>query len=153
MTDTGDLAERRKRAVDALVKLVRGVGDAVLEEIAYGDSQAQAGHPEKHLAALREVVDDYDCRLNRRPNSSWFPSEPVELVSYGVNGDSLPAICACNALLMISDLEGGDFGYMDYRWTEKPGEDWFKGLPELYRGPLLDGMDVILEDWRCEGCI
>lgn len=143
MTDSADEAEAVARAVAGLVALIRAAPKSKIDAIAQGDSYASPADDAKHLAALREVVQQLDCRLDRQPDNSWWPREPVELVSYGVDGCDDEVVAVANALLMISDLETDKFGYMDYRWTNSPGEAFFRSLPERLGAPLLAGFRVL----------
>jgi len=52
-----------------------------------------------------------------------------------------------NALLMISDLEGGGYGYMDHRWNQSPGRPFFESLPDRFRHPLMAGFGLLRERW------
>ena len=147
MTETPDENARIAEAVAGLVRVIRAAPDEVVRSVAYGDSyEYEEGH-RKSLKALREVVDDLDCRLERQPNNHWHPREPIELVSYGVDGNGLFETVVANALLMISDLEGGEFGYMDYRWHHTPGRAYFEDLPERFRPPLMAGFDILTARW------
>jgi len=147
VTDELDEKARIAEAVAALVRLIREAPDEVIQRVAYGDSyEYEEGH-RKSLKALREVIDDLDCRLERQPKNHWHPREPIELVSYGVDGQGLFETVGANALLMISDLEKGDFDYMDYRWHETPGQAFFEGLPERFRAPLMAGFDILTARW------
>lgn len=135
---------KRQQVIDDLLALVRKfAAETLLEEIANGDSQAMPSDTPKHLAALHELRDRYDWRLNKQPNNHWHPREPIELISYDVDGRSRSAQTFCNALLMISDLEGGQMGYTDFRWSDAPGEDWFLALPEPIGPTLLAGFEVL----------
>lgn len=147
MEDTDRIA----KAVEGLVALIKSAPEAVVRAIAFGDSYAYEHESEKSLVKLREVIDDLDCRLEKQPDNSWHPREPIELVSYGVDGQSDHDTAVANALLMISDLETNDYGYMDFRWTDSPGQAWFEGLPSTLGAPLLAGMAVLRDRWREEG--
>lgn len=137
-------------AVNALVRLIRDAPPDVIAAVANGDSHSGEADNGKHLAALREVIAEQHCRLDRQADNHWFPREPVELVSYAADGQGIAESCVANALLMIADLEGGHMDYMDFRWHHSPGRAWFEALPEHYRTPLLDGFAVLFARWDAE---
>jgi hypothetical protein len=132
--------------IEALVALAKTAPETILKEIAGFDSHARAGDDVKHLAALKALWTTYECRLNRQPNNSWYPSEPIELASYAVDGQSQTLSAYCNVILLIADLEDGHMGYMGYRSEVKPGRAWFEALPEDFRGPLVAGLDMLLSE-------
>ncbi len=136
-----------EQAVAGLVALIRSAPDQVVVNIAHGDSYAGGDNDTKSVGALRDVIDDLDRRLERQPNNHWNPREPIELVSYGVDGQGLFETVVANALLMISDLELGDYDYMSYRWQQTPGQTFFEGLPERFRTPLPAGSDILRARW------
>ncbi len=130
-------SDRHERVVEDLLVLIRKFAtESLLEEIAYGDSQALHEDPPKHLAALHELRDRYDWRLHKQPNNSWHPCEPIELIAYAVDHHSKHAQVFCNALLVVSELDGTEQDYMNYRWFEAPGEAWFRSIDEPW-GPAL----------------
>lgn len=141
----------KAEVVAALVALVRAAPEQVIVNIAQGDSYADPADNAKHLTALKAVIDVHDCRLDRQANNHWYPREPLELVSYGADGQGLAETCVANALLMIADLSSGTQDYMDYRWHHTPGRAWFEALPERFRTPLLEGMKLLLAEWDAEG--
>lgn len=141
MTDT---STARQKAIDDLLVLIRKfAGPLLLQEIAEGDSQAMRGDDEKHMAALQELRDTYDWRLFRQPNNSRYPCEPIELIAYGVDHHSQAAQVLCNALLMVSELDGTEQDYMHYRWFETPGEAWFRNLNDPWHDALMAGFAVL----------
>ncbi|WP_135504094.1 hypothetical protein [Roseovarius aestuariivivens] len=138
---------RRRATTETLVRLVRDAATPDLRtEIAEGDSQAAAGDDRKHLAALNDLIDTYDCRLTRQSDNSWYPREPIELISYASDGHSRTSQVVCNALLMIAELEDDAQGHMAFRWFKTPGEAWFRALPDGFRDPLLDGFEALHAD-------
>ncbi|MEM7521421.1 MAG: hypothetical protein AAF307_10325 [Pseudomonadota bacterium] len=135
MTDVS--SERQKVIEDLLVLLRKFAGPNLLREIAEGDSQAMRGDEKKHMTALEELRDTYDWRLFRQPKNHWYPCEPIELIAYAVDHHSQPAQVFCNALLVVSELDGTEQDYMHYRWFETPGEQWFRNLNDPWRTPLI----------------
>ena len=147
MTDVAGEEARLADAVAGLVRMIREAPEEVLVSIAHFDSQALEGDDQKSEQALREVVEELDCRLDRQPDNHWNPREPIELAAYGVDGQSQSVTAIANALLMISDLEVGDFDYMSYRWNQTPGAAYYQNLPERFRAPLLAGFEVLKARW------
>lgn len=138
-----DLTQQRQQVIDTLLTLIRKfTTEALLEEIAGGDSQAMPEDSIKHLNALHDLRDRYDWRLYKQPDNSWYPCEPIELIAYAVGHHSKPAQVFCNALLVISELDGTEQDYMNYRWFEAPGEAWFRSLQEPWCSALLAGFTL-----------
>ncbi|MEL6452671.1 MAG: hypothetical protein AAFQ19_15560 [Pseudomonadota bacterium] len=132
-----DQTAQRQQVIDDLLVLIRAsAADNLLVEIATGDSQALPGDDKTHLAALHALRDSYDWRLFRQPDNSWYPCEPIELITYAVDSHSRAAQVFCNALLALSELDGTEQDYMAYRWFHTPGEAWFRALPAPW-GPAL----------------
>lgn len=139
---TADTARERAKAV--LVALVdKFAGPNLLAEIADGDSQALPNDGPKHLAALHDLRDNYGWSLHRQPNNHWYPSEPVELISYAADHHSQSSQVFCNALLMIADLDGAGCDVMHFRWFHHPGEAWFRRLNDPWGSALLAGFAVL----------
>ena len=135
-----DMDARREQVINDLLTLVRQHStEFLLEEIADGDSYAMPEDQAKHLSALHDLRDHYDWRLRNQPDNSWYPCEPIELISYAVDGRSKLAEMFCNALLVVSELDGTEQDYMNYRWFQSPGEAWFRDLDEPWRSALLAG--------------
>ncbi|MEL7256817.1 MAG: hypothetical protein AAFN80_03105 [Pseudomonadota bacterium] len=135
-----DPDKRHEQVIDDLLALIREhATEPLLEEIADGDSYAMPEDRVKHLAALHELRDHYDWRLRKQPDNSWYPCEPIELIAYAVDGRSRLAEMFCNALLVVSELDGTEQDYMNYRWFQSPGEAWFRGLDDPWRSALLAG--------------
>ena len=132
-----------------LVAIARTMPREVIKAISVFDSQMIRGDEVKHLAALEDLLTTYDCRLHLQPDTSWYPSEPIELASYAVDGQSVQLAAYCNVLLMIDDLEDGRMDHMDYRYTQTPGAAWFEALPDPFRVPLLEGF-ALLQSWDGE---
>lgn len=144
MTDQGaDRVATVETAVAGLVALIREAPKSKIQAIASADRHAYRDDKEKHLSALREVIEKFDCRLDRQSDNSWFPREPLELVSFGVDGWDVEVVAVANALLMISDLEGNKDDYMSFRWEKSPGEAFFRALPERLGAPLLTGFQLL----------
>lgn len=144
MTDqAGDRAAAVESAVAGLVALIRAAPKSKIDAIASADRHAYRDDKEKHLSALREVIEKHHCRLERQSDNSWFPREPLELVSFGVDGWDIEVVAVANALLMISDLEADKFDYMSFRWEKSPGEAFFRALPERLGAPLLTGYQLL----------
>ncbi len=138
-----DLDARREQVINDLLALIRKYsGELLLKEIADGDSQAMPKDGVKHLAALHDLRDSYDWRLQKQPDNSWYPCEPIELIAYAVDDHSQHAQIFCNALLVVSELDGTEQDYMNYRWFQSPGEAWFRGLEEPWRSALLAGFTL-----------
>ena len=132
------MMKQRQQVSDDLLALInRFAAESLLEEIADGDSQAMPEDTPKHLSALHELRDVYDWRLSRQSGNSWYPREPIELISYAADDHSLQAQVFCNALLMVADLEGATGGeFMHFRWFHAPGEAWYRALSDPW-GPAL----------------
>ena len=130
--------------IEDLLGLVRQLAtDSLLEEIAAGDSQAMAGDRSKHLAALLDLRDIYGWSLKSQPENHWYPSEPIELISFAGDGHSMRAQVFCNALLLVAQLDGCDLADMHFRWFEKPGEGWYRGLPNQWSQILQSGFAIL----------
>lgn len=136
-------AERQQVIDDLLVLIRKYASDALLDEVARGDSYANEADVLKHRAALDDLRDRHDWRLVRQPESSWYPSEPIELIAYAVDGYSKSAEMFCNALLMVAELEGSEYDHMGYRWFQTPGEAWFRALNDPWHAALLNGFGVL----------
>ena len=154
MTEASDDQARTAEVVAGLVRLIREAPDEVIQSVAYGDSYEDEDGCRKSLIALRQVLDELECRLDRQPDNFWHPREPVELVSYGADGQGGHDTAVANALLMISDLETGEQDYMSFRWQQSPGAAFFEALPPRLGAPLLAGFEILrarweLEDWWC----
>lgn len=147
MTDATSETERVTRAMNELAQLIRAAPSEVITTIACGDSYESEEGCRKSLAALREVIAELECRLERQPGNHWHPREPIELTSCGVDGQGVEATAIATALLMISDLEADQYGYMDYRWNFTPGRAFFESLPERFRSPLMAGFDIMRDRW------
>ncbi len=115
----------------------------MFETIANSEPYAVPGDADRHLRALDEVVTRFDGNLNRQPDNTWFPREPVELVSFGSGGRDPGVIAVANALLMIADLDRGRADYMFLRWHRHPGAAFFNALPPDLREPLLAGLAIL----------
>ena len=144
-------ADDVSKVIKQLIALVRKAPSGTLENIARGDSQGLPGDEKKHLPALQEVIDQFECHLERQRDNHWYPREVIELVSYGSGSEGLWAICVSNALLMISDLESDKFDYMSFRWERSPGKPFFENLPEPFKGPIMAGFDLLLARWERDG--
>ncbi len=135
---------RRQQAIDGLLTLIRKFGtESLLEEIADGDSYAMPGDTPKHLAALHDLRDHYDWRLAKQPDTSWYPREPIGLISYAVDNHSTSAQIFCNALLLVAELDGSDQDDMHFRWFKSPGEAWFRALANPWKDAFLAGFAVL----------
>ncbi|MEM8655279.1 MAG: hypothetical protein AAGF36_11075 [Pseudomonadota bacterium] len=130
--------------IDDLLALIRKhATDALLNEVACGDSYAGEADILKHRAALDDLRDHHGWRLERQPENTWYPSEPIELIAYAVDGYSKLAEMCCNALLMVAELDGAEHDHMAYRWFQTPGEAWFRALDNPWRTALLTGFAVL----------
>lgn len=147
MTDRPDERARVADAVAGLVRLIRQAPEEVLVSIAHFDSQALLDDHLRSERAIREVVEELDCRLDRQPDNHWNPREPIELAAYGVDGQGESVTAVANAFLMISDLEVDAFDYMEYRWNRAPGAAFFEDLPDHFREPLMAGFEVLKARW------
>lgn len=135
MTDTAAL---RQQVIEDLLVLIRKfASDGLLHEIANGDSQALTSAPPRHLAALHDLRDAHDWRLNRQTVHGRHPREPIELIAYAVDGHSLAAQMFCNALLAVAELEDAARDNMHFRWFNAPGEAWFRALNDPWRDALI----------------
>ena len=143
MTDT---TGQRAQVVADLVALAKTARPDILVAISEFDSQSMPSDFPKHLEALKDLWTTYECRLNRQPDNSWYPLEPIELASYAVDGQSTVLSAYCNVILMIADLEDGRHDYMGYRWFQTPGSDWFIQLAPGFRDPLLAGFHILHSD-------
>ncbi|MEL7131554.1 MAG: hypothetical protein AAGK77_03980 [Pseudomonadota bacterium] len=144
MSNPTSISASRQRVIDDLLVLIRKhATEALLDEVSYGDSYASEADVLKHRAALNTLRDQYEWRLVRQPGNTWYPSEPIELIAYAVDGGSTVAEMFCNALLLIAELEGSEYDYMGYRWFQTPGEAWFRALEDPWRTALLNGFAVL----------
>lgn len=121
-----------------LEQIVRSTPREDLELIANADSYAQSGDDAKHLAALIDLIESDNCRIDRSKDNSWFPLEPIELVAFHLHEGWERAFAACTAILMIDDIEAGEMDYMPFRW-ESLGERTYRRLPPELAEPILQG--------------
>lgn len=134
--------KRRDCAVEALRAAICTAPPELRDAIAAYDSQALPGDTEKHREALRRLIDEYECVLGRMPDSHWYPSERIELASFGVDGQGaiLTAFACC--FLLIDDLICDTMDHMGFRLTNSPGRAFFDTSPDRFRIPLLEGIAV-----------
>ncbi|MCK0168808.1 hypothetical protein MWU52_14710 [Jannaschia sp. S6380] len=137
-----DWTVRRDRAVESLRHAVRTAPIELRDAIADYDGQALPGDTPKHREALERLIEEHDCVLGRMPGNQWYPSEPIELASFGVDGQgaTLTAFACC--FLLIDDLVCSRMDYMDFRLSNSPGRAFFDTPPDSFRIPLLDGIGV-----------
>ncbi|MFK7834763.1 MAG: hypothetical protein AB8B60_00955 [Sulfitobacter sp.] len=148
MTDTDP---NRQKVIDDLLALVRAsVTDELMQVIAEGDNYASPEEDKTHRTAIQTLCDTYDWHLAKMPESDWYPSEPIELISYAASDDPKTAIIICNALLMVAELEGLGRDFMHFRWFDSPGEAWFRDLDEPWLAAFLAAFKIHhaeTQDW------
>lgn len=132
-------SENAASIITTLCLLARNMSEDVLIIIA----QADYGYDfEKHLAALRDVIDQPDCRFPK--GECCYPADVVELVGFA---PEKAGFVGCTALLIINDIiSSGHRDYMSFRWENEP--DMYCSLPVPQREPILRGIRHLYETAR-----
>ena len=128
--------ENADSIITTLCRLARNMSEDDLTIIA----QADYGYDfEKHLATLRDVINQPDCRFPK--DMCCYPTDVVELVGFA---PEKAGFVGCTALLIINDIiSSGHHDYMSFRWENEP--DVYCSLPAPLREPILRGIRHLYE--------
>ncbi len=133
----------REKIVSWLEAIIRNTPEDMLRIISNADGHAFSGDDEKHYAALKELIEVNNCRIDWGGNVSWFPMEPIELVAHSFAPNYEHAFATCTAILMIEDIEGGFADYTEFRWLNLGPKTYNKLTPE-FREPILAGFGFLI---------
>lgn len=130
------LSREMNQIIPKLCDVARSIDQQTLAQVAASD---RGYLKDEHLAALKEVLSDEECRFPK--DEVWVPSEVVELVAH-VRGAL--GFVQCTALLLANALPVRDrMGWFDFRW-ENLGKE-YNTLPDSTRSPILAGIRYLYE--------
>lgn len=131
---------RLTREMDDILPALCRIAKSMSPQTRANVSHADYGmDPDKHLAALNDVLSRDTCRMTK--DETWHPSEVVELVAHVRDTEGF---VPCTALLLANALPTLDeLGWFDFRWMNLSRD--YVALPDSARGPILSGLRYLYE--------